>query len=86
MRTPERELLSLVKSDISSEDALASVLPTHLATWMHERLAERREARLNAGTFAETERALQNLECGRDVIARVAQHSLFQNPNESESL
>ena len=86
MRTPERELLSMAKSSLSSEEVLASVLPAHLATWMHERLAERREARRNAGTFEETECALQNLETGRDVIARAEQTELFQNSNESESL
>jgi len=70
MRTPERDLLSLVKSDRSSEDVLASVLPAQLSAWMRERLADRREARRSAGTLAQTERMLDSLESGRKTIAQ----------------
>ena len=86
MRTPEHELLSMVKSSLSSEEVLASVLPAHLATWMHERLAERREARKNANTLSSTLAALGELEHGRNIIATANQTEMFQNPSESESL
>lgn len=68
MRTPERELLGMVKGSRNSEDVLASILPAHLASWASERLTERREARRNAGTFQETKNLLDNLESGRRII------------------
>lgn len=84
MRTPERELLGMVKSTRNSEDVLTSILPAHLASWTGERLAERREARKQAGTYQETENALNALENGRDIIACAGQVKLFQNSEVQE--
>jgi hypothetical protein len=69
MRMRESELLGLVRSELASEDVLARLVP-HLATWMRERLSERRANRNqnHANTIAEN---LASLEVGRNLISNI---------------
>lgn len=73
-RMTEAQLLVLLRSEDSSEDILRSVLPASLREWVTKRLAERRKARVEAGTFEYFERNLRELRVARASFKSVELH------------